>query len=92
MFAEQFSQARADMTSRDWRIFREDHKMSTRGGRVPHPARSWSETGLPAELVSKAHQKETEKKETASTETCHNLAETFFPLCLFCLWRVFALC
>jgi ATP-dependent RNA helicase DDX23/PRP28 len=43
---------RSDMTSRDWRIFREDHKMSTRGGRVPHPARSWEETGLPDNVLA----------------------------------------
>ncbi len=30
---------RSEMTARDWRIFREDHLMSSRGGRIPHPAR-----------------------------------------------------
>ncbi len=43
--------ARDQMTARDWRIFREDHKMTTRGGRVPHPARNWQETGLPVALL-----------------------------------------
>ena len=37
---------RSEMTVRDWRIFREDHRMSTRGGRVPHPSRTFEEMGL----------------------------------------------
>lgn len=44
----------ADMTDRDWRIFREDYLISVRstaGGGAPLPARSWSETGLPESLL-----------------------------------------
>ena len=32
-----------EMTERDWRIFREDNDINTKGGRVPHPIRSWDE-------------------------------------------------
>lgn len=44
--------SRSEMTDRDWRIFREDFMISVRGGRsVPKPARDWSETGLPGDLL-----------------------------------------
>ncbi len=32
-----------EMTERDWRIFREDYNITTRGGKVPNPLRNWSE-------------------------------------------------
>ena len=35
-----------EMTERDWRIFREDYNISTKGGRIPNPLRSWKEAGL----------------------------------------------
>ena len=41
----------AEMTERDWRIFREDHNITTRGGRLPTPMRSWSEAKMPSEIV-----------------------------------------
>ena len=41
------------MTERDWRIFREDHDIIIKGGRVPYPIRSWSENDLP-EYILKA--------------------------------------
>lgn len=31
------------MTDRDWRIFREDNDIIVKGGRVPHPIRSWDD-------------------------------------------------
>ena len=40
-----------EMSDRDWRIFREDFNISTRGGNVPHPLRTWEEAGLPAEII-----------------------------------------
>jgi len=40
-----------EMTERDWRIFREDFNISTRGGSIPNPIRSWEESGLPQELL-----------------------------------------
>ncbi|CAJ1381166.1 unnamed protein product [Effrenium voratum] len=40
-----------DMTTRDWRIFREDFQIFIRGGRVPVPMRVWSEGPLPWELL-----------------------------------------
>jgi ATP-dependent RNA helicase DDX23/PRP28 len=41
----------SDMTPRDWRIFREDHKIVTKGGSVPNPLRSWKEADLPDWLM-----------------------------------------
>ena len=40
-----------DMTDRDWRIFREDYNISTKGGHIPSPIRYWTECGLPQEIV-----------------------------------------
>jgi len=34
------------MADRDWRIFKEDYNITTRGGNIPHPLRSWDEAGL----------------------------------------------
>lgn len=34
------------MTSRDWRIFKEDFNITTKGGVLPNPIRSWAESGL----------------------------------------------
>lgn len=44
--------AREDMTARDWRIFREDHRISYKnaGQNAPMPFRNWDEMPLPAEL------------------------------------------
>lgn len=44
--------AREAMTARDWRIFREDHRVSYRnaGQNAPMPFRSWDEMPLPAPL------------------------------------------
>ena len=39
------------MTDRDWRIFREDFNISTKGGRIPNPMRSWRESGLSEEIL-----------------------------------------
>lgn len=41
----------ADMSDRDWRIFREDFNISTRGGNIPHPLRRWEEAGMPQEMM-----------------------------------------
>lgn len=41
----------ADMTSRDWRIFREDYKITIKGGNIALPIRSWSESSLPDWLL-----------------------------------------
>ena len=35
-----------EMAERDWRIFKEDYNITTRGGNIPHPLRSWDEAGL----------------------------------------------
>jgi len=39
------------MTERDWRIFREDHDIIIKGGRVPNPIRSWDESNLPPYIM-----------------------------------------
>lgn len=42
-----------EMTARDWRIFKEDFSITTRGGSIPNPIRSWAESGV-AEPVLRA--------------------------------------
>ena len=39
------------MRERDWRIFKEDFNISTKGGAIPNPMRSWEESGLPKRLL-----------------------------------------
>lgn len=39
------------MRERDWRIFKEDFNISTKGGAIPNPMRSWVESGLPKKLL-----------------------------------------
>eukprot|EP00929_Paragymnodinium_shiwhaense_P015798 TRINITY_DN123903_c0_g1_i1.p1 TRINITY_DN123903_c0_g1~~TRINITY_DN123903_c0_g1_i1.p1 ORF type:complete len:744 (+),score=259.38 TRINITY_DN123903_c0_g1_i1:143-2374(+) len=45
----------SDMTTRDWRIFREDFQIFIRGGKVPNPMRIWAEGPLPWELLEAIH-------------------------------------
>ncbi|KAJ6496594.1 P-loop containing nucleoside triphosphate hydrolase protein [Mycena vitilis] len=40
-----------EMKERDWRIFREDFSISARGGQIPHPLRSWSESDIPKTIL-----------------------------------------
>lgn len=40
-----------DMRERDWRIFKEDFNISTKGGSIPNPMRNWKESGLPQHLL-----------------------------------------
>ncbi|KAJ6136569.1 Pre-mRNA-splicing ATP-dependent RNA helicase prp28 [Penicillium capsulatum] len=47
-----WSEKRLDhMRERDWRIFKEDFNISTKGGAVPNPMRSWDESQLPGRLL-----------------------------------------
>ncbi|SMQ52480.1 unnamed protein product [Zymoseptoria tritici ST99CH_3D7] len=39
------------MRERDWRIFKEDFNIATKGGAIPNPMRSWEESGLPKRLL-----------------------------------------
>ncbi|EGG17037.1 putative RNA helicase [Cavenderia fasciculata] len=39
------------MTDRDWRIFKEDFNISTKGGSIPNPIRTWRESSLPADML-----------------------------------------
>lgn len=41
----------ADMTERDWRIFREDFDIRIKGGRATLPLRFWSEAGFPPQIA-----------------------------------------
>lgn len=40
----------SQMSDRDWRIFKEDFNISTKGGNIPLPIRSWEEAELPEEV------------------------------------------
>jgi ATP-dependent RNA helicase DDX23/PRP28 len=42
----------AQMKERDWRIFKEDFNISTKGGNMPNPMRSWQESGLPPRILN----------------------------------------
>jgi len=43
----------SEMTPRDWRIFKEDFRISTKfGGKLPTPIRFWDEAGLPVEIMN----------------------------------------
>jgi len=39
------------MRERDWRIFKEDFNISTKGGGIPNPMRNWGESHLPKKLL-----------------------------------------
>jgi ATP-dependent RNA helicase DDX23/PRP28 len=39
------------MSERDWRIFREDHDIIIKGGRVPKPMRNWDESMISPMLM-----------------------------------------
>ena len=39
------------MRERDWRIFKEDFNISTKGGNMPNPMRNWKESNLPKRLM-----------------------------------------
>ncbi|KAL2915438.1 mRNA splicing protein prp28 [Polyrhizophydium stewartii] len=40
----------SEMKDRDWRIFKEDFSISTKGGNIPNPLRSWKESNLPLRI------------------------------------------
>lgn len=40
------------MLDRDWRIFREDFNICTKGGRIPNPLRNWKEAPLSKEILA----------------------------------------
>jgi len=42
---------RDEMTQRDWRIFKEDYNIVTKGGKIPSPLRNWAEASLPTEIM-----------------------------------------
>ncbi|KAL1595802.1 mRNA splicing protein prp28 [Paraconiothyrium brasiliense] len=39
------------MRERDWRIFKEDFDIATKGGSIPNPMRNWGESGLPDNIL-----------------------------------------
>jgi len=40
-----------EMKERDWRIFKENFGIATKGGAIPDPMRSWKESNLPSKLL-----------------------------------------
>ncbi|KAK6471102.1 putative ATP-dependent RNA helicase DDX23 [Huso huso] len=40
-----------EMIDRDWRIFREDYSITTKGGKIPNPIRNWKEYPLPPHIL-----------------------------------------
>ncbi|RMZ82903.1 hypothetical protein DV737_g1938, partial [Chaetothyriales sp. CBS 132003] len=42
----------AQMRERDWRIFKEDFNIATKGGGIPNPMRNWKESNLPTRLLA----------------------------------------
>lgn len=40
-----------EMRERDWRIFKEDFGIATKGGAIPNPMRNWDESNLPSRLM-----------------------------------------
>lgn len=42
----------AEMRERDWRIFKEDFGIASKGGHIPNPMRSWAESQLPSHLLN----------------------------------------
>jgi ATP-dependent RNA helicase DDX23/PRP28 len=40
-----------NMRERDWRIFKEDFNIATKGGSIPNPMRNWQESGLPDNIM-----------------------------------------
>lgn len=41
-----------EMRERDWRIFKEDFGIQTKGGGIPNPMRKWEESDLPKTLLN----------------------------------------
>ncbi|KAJ3211325.1 DEAD (Asp-Glu-Ala-Asp) box polypeptide 23 [Dinochytrium kinnereticum] len=39
------------MKERDWRIFKEDFNIATKGGLAPHPLRTWAESSIPPKIL-----------------------------------------
>ena len=45
------SKSLTEMAERDWRIFREDYNIATKGGKIPPPIRYWDEAPLSSDLL-----------------------------------------
>lgn len=71
-----------EMQDRDWRIFREDFNISIKGGNIPKPIRSWSEAGLPPELVRVI-------KDIKYKVGLHKYSQTSQNMITFCISSVF---
>ena len=41
-----------NMRERDWRIFKEDFNILTKGGNIPNPMRTWEESKIPPEILA----------------------------------------
>ena len=60
---------RDEMSARDWRIFKEDFGISTRGSSIPNPMRAWDESGV-AEPVLRAIREQGWERPAPSTPRC----------------------
>ncbi|KAK2072668.1 hypothetical protein P8C59_007006 [Phyllachora maydis] len=45
-----------EMQQRDWRIFKENFGISTKGGSIPNPMRNWQESNLPQQFLDIIYQ------------------------------------
>lgn len=51
-FGKNWSEKSLDeMRERDWRIFKEEFGIATKGGAIPNPMRNWKESNLPSRLL-----------------------------------------
>lgn len=69
-----WSQKKLDeMTDRDWRIFREDYSITTKGGKIPNPIRSWKDSSLPPHILEVIDKCGYKVKGQIGPDTCHFL-------------------
>jgi ATP-dependent RNA helicase DDX23/PRP28 len=87
-----------EMDERDWRIFKEDFNITTKGTNIPHPIRYWEESSLPSEI--KLALKEAEYKDPTpiqrqaipialSGRDVVGVAETGSGFTIICIQRIF---
>ena len=72
-----------EMTDRDWRIFREDYNIATKGGRVPCPIRYWNEALLSGEILDVIDALNYSVSFTATSFPCFLSSSLEFPSTLF---------
>ena len=77
------------MAYRDWRIFREDYNIATKGGRIPYPLRSWAEAGISSDILEVIHslhyKVDTSLVCTHATTNAQTYARTHYALVVVCI-------